>query len=87
VDELSRRLATTPAVPAEVTKKPTSWLAWLGTSALLVWKFGKLLLMGLTKGSTFLSMLVAFSVYWTLWGWKFAAGFVLSIYVHEKGHV
>ena len=28
-----------------------------------------------------------FGVYWTVWGWKFALGFVLSIYVHEMGHV
>ena len=26
-------------------------------------------------------------VYWTVWGWKFAAGLVASIYVHEMGHV
>jgi Zn-dependent protease len=26
-------------------------------------------------------------VYWTAWGWKFALGLVLSIYVHEIGHV
>jgi Zn-dependent protease len=48
---------------------------------------GKLLLLGLSKGSTVLSMLASFGVYWTLWGWRFAAGFVLSIYVHEMGHV
>ncbi|MEK7952165.1 site-2 protease family protein [Luteolibacter soli] len=48
---------------------------------------GKLLLLGLTKGSTFISMFAAFGVYWTMFGWKFAAGLVLSIYVHEMGHV
>jgi len=26
-------------------------------------------------------------VYWAAWGWKFAAGFVASIYIHEMGHV
>jgi Zn-dependent protease len=69
----------------------------LGAGALLLWKFkaiailvlskGKLLLLGLSKGTTFFSMLAALGVYWTLWGWKFALGFVLSIYVHEMGHV
>ena len=48
---------------------------------------GKLLLLGLSKMSTVLSMLVSFGVYWTMWGWRFAGGFVLSIYVHEMGHV
>src|SRR5207244_236510 len=54
---------------------------------LLLLTKGKLLLLGLTKGSTLLTMIASFGVYWTLWGWKFAAGFVLSIYVHEMGHV
>jgi Zn-dependent protease len=48
---------------------------------------GKLLLLGLTKISTLLSMFVSFGFYWSMWGWKFAAGFVLSIFVHEMGHV
>jgi Zn-dependent protease len=48
---------------------------------------GKLLLLGLTKGSTFFSMFATFGVYLTMWGWKFAAGLVLSIYIHEMGHV
>jgi Zn-dependent protease len=32
-------------------------------------------------------MLASFGVYWTLWGWKFALGFVIAIYIHEMGHV
>ena len=48
---------------------------------------GKLLLLGLTKMSTVFSMFISLGVYWSLWGWKFAAGFVLSIYIHEMGHV
>jgi len=47
----------------------------------------KLLLLGLTKMSTLLSMFISFGFYCTLWGWRFAAGFVLSIYVHEMGHI
>src|SRR5260370_3364936 len=47
----------------------------------------KLLLFGLTKASTFFSMLLSASLYWTMWGWKFAVGVVLSIYIHEMGHV
>lgn len=47
----------------------------------------KLLLLGLTKAGTLLSMLVSTGFYWTAWGWQFAVGVVLSIYIHEMGHV
>ncbi len=33
------------------------------------------------------SMAVSVAAYATLWGWKFALGFVLLILVHEMGHV
>jgi Zn-dependent protease len=58
----------------------------LGLLAVLLSKL-KILLLGLAKLHTLLSMLLAFGIYWTLWGWKFALGFVLSIYIHEMGHV
>jgi Zn-dependent protease len=48
---------------------------------------GALLLGGLTKASTLLSMLVMAGVYWTQFGLRFAAGLVGSLYVHEMGHV
>ncbi len=70
---------------------------WLGALGLLLWKFKvvvifvatklKLLLSGITKAGTFFSMLLSFGVYWTAWGWKFALGFVVSIYIHEMGHI
>jgi Zn-dependent protease len=69
----------------------------LGGLALLLWKFkfiavflltkAKFLLLGLTKSSTFFSMFLSVGVYWTAFGWKLALGLVLSIYVHEMGHV
>ncbi len=58
----------------------------LGLLAVLLSKL-KVLLLGLGKLHTLLSMLLAFGIYWSLWGWKFALGFVLSIYIHEMGHV
>ncbi|WP_165228918.1 site-2 protease family protein [Aquisphaera insulae] len=68
-----------------------------GALALAAWKFkfaffllfgkAKLLLLGLTKASTFFSMLAMVGVYWTAFGLPFALGLVLSIYVHEMGHV
>jgi Zn-dependent protease len=33
------------------------------------------------------SMLVSVAAYALIWGWKFAAGFVLLLFVHEMGHV
>ncbi len=57
-----------------------------GPMGLLLWKF-KALLLGLTKLSTLLSMFAFFGVYWALYGWAFALGLVLSIYIHEMGHV
>src|SRR6185369_14202357 len=33
------------------------------------------------------SMLVSVAAYSLIWGWSFAAGFVLLILVHEMGHV
>jgi Zn-dependent protease len=69
----------------------------LATAALVLWKVKflvvlvltkmKLLLFGFTKIGTLLSMLATMGVYWAAWGWQFAVGFVLSIYVHEMGHV
>jgi hypothetical protein len=47
----------------------------------------KLLLAGLFKLPTLLSILVSFGVYWTAWGWRFAAGLLATMYVHEIGHV
>jgi Zn-dependent protease len=88
--------------PPEAAAPPPShpWLkrgGALAAVALLVWKFkfvlalvlgkAKLLLLGLTELGTIGSMLASFGVYWGAWGWRFAAGLVASIYVHEMGHV
>jgi Zn-dependent protease len=69
----------------------------IGSAALAVWKFkflaivllskAKFLLLGLTKASTFLSMFAALGVYWAAFGGWFALGFVISIYIHEMGHI
>ena len=99
ITELDAQTAAVPeAVPAgPPASGPWKWLSGLGAFGVAIWKFkfllvallgkGKLLLLGLTKAGTFLSMLLAFGVYWTAWGMWFALGFVLSIYVHEMGHV
>ena len=33
------------------------------------------------------TMLVSIAAYATIWGWKFAVGFVVLLFVHEMGHV
>lgn len=98
VAELSRQVDAT-GTPSRPKEKP-AWAARLGVLggvALLLWKFkfvlgflltkGKLLLLGLTKGSTFFSMALSLGIYWQLFGWKFAVGVIVSIYIHEMGHV
>src|SRR5579863_1597186 len=70
-----------------VWKKRLAKLGPIGTFLVVALSKGKLLLLGLTKLSTFASMLAFFAVYWSLFGWRFALGFVLSIYIHEMGHV
>ncbi len=70
-----------------VWKKRLAKLGPIGTFLLVALSKGKLLLLGLTKLSTLASMLAFFAVYWSIFGWKFALGFVLSIYIHEMGHV
>lgn len=95
---LSRQVSEAPAAPTPAPSGGTARWTGLAAAALaLLWKgktllllvFGKLkfLLLGLSKASTVLSMFASFGVYAALWGWKYAAGFVLCIYVHEIGHV
>jgi Zn-dependent protease len=102
-DRLAARPSVAPPVSAPSQTSATNRGRWKTISAaasmtaLLLWKLkfvagflltkGKLLALGLTKSSTLLSMLASLGVYWAAWGIWFALGFVLSIYVHEMGHV
>jgi Zn-dependent protease len=52
----------------------------------LILKFGGILLK-LKVLTTAGSMLVSIAAYAWIWGWSFAVGFVLLIFVHELGHV
>lgn len=95
--EKSPTAAPAPTASAAGQKRRAGGLAGIGAFGLLVWKFkflavllltkAKFLLLGLTKASTFLSMFLSLGVYWTAYGWKFALGLVVSIYIHEMGHV
>ncbi len=59
----------------------------IGPMLLLLLTKGKFLLLGLTKMGTLLTMLASLGVYWAIYGWAFALGLVISIYIHEMGHV
>jgi len=90
-----------PAAAVEPREEPRwqQWLKALGpVGALLILVFGKAkFLLGALKFLklgyllTFLktggTMLLSIVVYSQRWGWAFAVGFVLSIFVHEMGHV
>jgi Zn-dependent protease len=68
-------------------------LAPLGGLLLVLAKFGAkakallLLLPKLKLLTTAGSMLVSVGAYSLIWGWRFAVGFVLLLFVHEIGHV
>jgi Zn-dependent protease len=103
VSDLSSRVdtaASAPIVSSQSQAPRPAWAkqyGWVGAVLLGLWKFkflatfllakGKLLLLGLTKASTVLTMAASLGVYWAEFGWKFAVGLVVSIYVHEMGHV
>jgi Zn-dependent protease len=88
VDDLSRRVSFAPSA-SDAPKKEGhrgAWTAVIAIGVLLLSK-GKLLLLGLTKLGTLSSMLLFLGVYWGLYGWRFALGFVVCLYIHEMGHV
>jgi Zn-dependent protease len=58
----------------------------VGPALVLLLSKGKFLLLGLTKLSTLVTMFASLGVYWALYGWAPAAGLV-SVYIHEMGHV
>ena len=99
-EALSRRAEATGWKGA--SGETRSWAgAWKGGGlaalGLLAWKLkavllfaltkAKFLFLGLTKMGTLGSMVLSLGVYWTLFGWQLALGLILSIYVHEMGHV
>jgi len=56
------------------------------TLGLLLLTKGKFLLLGLTHFKMIFSVLAFLGVYWALFGWWFAIGFTVSIFLHEMGH-
>ena len=83
------------APPLEPDRKPLyKRLGGLAVAAaVVIVKFGaklKALLLLIPKLKIFTtsaSMLVSVGAYALIWGWKFALGFVILLFVHEMGHV
>jgi Zn-dependent protease len=96
VVELSRVAEETPsAQPQGPAWRQIGGAA--GVAALVLWKSKfvvvflltkvKFLVLGFTKAGTAFSMVLSLGVYWAAWGWRFALGVILTMYVHEMGHV
>jgi Zn-dependent protease len=92
VAELTQRIDAGSG--AEQRPRPPGGAPWwrrgapgAATAAVVLLSKLKFLLLGLTKASTFVSMFAFFGVYWSIYGWPLALGLVLSIYIHEMGHV
>jgi Zn-dependent protease/uncharacterized Zn finger protein (UPF0148 family) len=88
--EITQRIDAAAGSPAADASKTPWWRRGApGVAAVVVALLSKIkfLLLGLTKASTFVSMFAFFGVYWSIYGWPLALGLVLSIYIHEMGHV
>jgi Zn-dependent protease len=93
--EEERAPAFAPEVAHDIAPEPPRpwWrrgLSWLLVAGALLLKFGKAALLLLPKAkllTTSGTMLVSIVAYSFIWGWKFALGFVLLLFVHEMGHV
>ena len=85
--------APEPAAPEPERRPPRHGIGRLVGPLLLLGAFlakfkGVLLVLPKLKlFTTSASMLVSVAAYALIWGWRFAVGFVLLLFVHELGHV
>ena len=88
IEEIDRQRTESAGAPHGGWRQKLSMGAGgAGPLLLLALTKGKFLLLGLTKMGTLLTMLASLGVYWAIYGWAFALGLVISIYIHEMGHV
>lgn len=74
--------------PESTTSKIKRLLAPLGVAGVIILKFiGKIKFLLPILLKTGGSMLVTVWFYAMVWGWKFALGFVILIFLHECGHL
>ena len=88
LENLRRLAAQRHEAPAVEPQRDWSRWGWLGAAALFM--FGKLkwlvAIAKFAKLQTLLTMLLSIAVYAQVFGWPYAAGFVLLIFIHEMGH-
>ena len=87
---IQARLAELEQMTAAAGESRKGWAkatAGIGPAVALLLTKGKFLLLGLTKMGTLLTMAASLGVYWQMYGLAFAFGLVLSIYIHEMGHM
>lgn len=80
IDQVNARLEPKP--PADWKKK----LGPIGIAIAAAIKYKTALFLLLTKGKYLFSLLLYLGVYWAMFGWWFAIGFTVSIFLHEMGH-
>lgn len=77
-------------IDARLHPKPqTDWkkkLGPLGIGVAAAVKYKTALFILLTKGKYLFSLILYLGVYWAMFGWWFAIGFTVSIFLHEMGH-
>ena len=62
------------------SRRPASGIVQLGAVLFGLFKFGKV-------GGTIVTMLVSLAIYTGIFGWKYAAGFIALMMIHEAGHL
>lgn len=75
------------ACPRPPARAASGWTRWLALAGIFLLKFKSVLLLGGKFLGTGLSMLLSIAVYAQLFGWPYAVGFVLLIFLHELGHL
>jgi Zn-dependent protease len=95
LDSMTQPAAAPPASPSAPARggagSPGRRWGLIGSLAVgALFLLGKLKFLGMLAGvfklKTFATMLLSVAVYATEWGWAFAGGFVLLIFIHEAGH-
>jgi Zn-dependent protease len=85
-----RRLAAQRQEAPAAAEPQRDWSRWGWLGAAAMFMFGKLkwlvAIAKFAKLQTLLTMLLSVAVYAQVFGWPYAAGFVLLIFIHEMGH-
>jgi len=86
--ETYSRAPDTAAIPAQPPGRVKRLLGPLGFIGVVILKFiGKVKFLLPILLKTGGSMILMIGVYASIWGWKWALGFVLLLFVHECGHL